>query len=158
MDEQVNAIIRNFQDRSKDIQDANRELARAERLFQRQRQRPPTRSPIRPPQRLARNILQGPKGGLYYTSNGKKIYLTPGQCISCENNSLPNVSAGCPPNIIGVCQPTRSELKRSLKRSERKRRSLKQRLRIQSRRRKSCKEKLKNKKQQLRQLRQHQQP
>ena len=135
----IRAIISNLQEKSQDINEANRQLARAEAIFS-ARARPAAQHP---PLR-ARIIVQGPKGGLYYVNDdNQKVYLSPGQCRSCENGTLANVAAGCPPLATGYCQPTRSELKRRLNRSERKRKTLKRKLRSQRRRRQSCKEKLK---------------
>lgn len=132
--DQVDAIIDNFKQRSKDIKDANREIARVEKILRKQS----PKGVVNP-----RHILQGPKGGLYYRDQkDKKIYLSPSQCHSCENNILGNVASGCPPPNIGGCQPTRGELKQRLLRSEKKRKTLKRKLQIQKRRRKTCKEKL----------------
>jgi hypothetical protein len=134
---QLGAIIQNFEERSKDIKAANQAIERVLKTprVEQRRKRVNRNSP--------RKIHQGPKGGLYsFDENNKKVYLTSKQCGECENGELENISSGCPPLILGKCQPTKADLKRKLARSERKRKTLKRKLRTQSRRRKSCKEKL----------------
>lgn len=141
-DEKVEAIIGNFRERNRDVKEANRQLSRAERILSARRSEDET----------PRNILQGPQGGLYYTRGGRKIYLSPGQCRKCENGALRRVQSGCPPRIVGRCQPTRSELQRNIQRLEKKRKTLKRKLRRQTRRRKSCKERLKRMERQFGQI------
>ncbi len=144
MDQKVSAIIRNFENRSKDIKDANEQIKRMEKIYR--KSSPPHRV-------LPRNVIKGPKGGLFYVQNGHRIYLSVGQCHRCESGNLNNVVTGCPPVVLGHCAPTRTQLKHSLARSERKRRSLKRKLKTVTYRKRTCKEKLKQKKQQLHELR-----
>ena len=109
----ADAIIHNFEDRSRDIQ------------YVTERLKSMTPSPN---SRHRKVIQQGPKGGLYYISAGKKIYLTPGQCHRCEAGNYGD--AGCPPlpPRRGSCQSSRVSLKRKIRKLKRSRRSLKRRL------------------------------
>lgn len=116
----ADAIIHNFEDRSRDIQYVTDRLKSITPL--------PNLRSSSPPVSYRRVIHQGPKGGLYYISAGKKIYLTPGQCHRCEAGNYGD--AGCPPMPPrrGSCQSSRVSLKRKIRRLKRSRRSLKRRL------------------------------
>jgi hypothetical protein len=118
LEQDANAIIDNMKEQSREIKDV------ADRL---RRTIPP---PVFRPTTMQRKLIeQGPKGGLYYRDvQGKKVYLTPGQCQKCEHGLYGD--GGCPPNPprLGVCQPSRVSLKRKIRKLKKSRKSLKRRL------------------------------
>jgi len=114
LENKTNAIINNFLNRSRDIQYVTDRIK--------------SMTPV-PPKTVGRRVIQqGPKGGLFYVSAGKKVYLTPGQCRRCETGNY--ADGGCPPSPPrrGQCQASRVSLKRKIRKLQRSRRSLRRRL------------------------------
>jgi hypothetical protein len=93
LERETRAIIRNMEERSKDIEAATKSVKRARLRFLEERKRKHQLDPL-----TNKSVEVGPRGGMYYINrNGQKTYLTRGQQRRCKQGKLHNIKGGCPP-------------------------------------------------------------
>lgn len=118
MNENRDAIIKNIQEKSREIERITRKLQEFRKTLEKiekDKPRPPQGKgeqpmPARLPPFRPNEILQGKRGGLYYVNRaGKKMYLTAAQCRRCVSGE--RKIKGCPPAKKKKCPLTKQELK-----------------------------------------------